>query len=146
MKSDFFRISYLSVHGGVYVDADELCLRPVWPVVRALLAGAQFVGAMSGEPVPYVHSAFLAAPPRAAMFRSALRQLIAAIEANPRPNIWDSAGPGLITRAAAQLVAEDEAGSRRVILMGPAQFQSFCSCMNLQYKFTAKGNWRLLED
>ena len=146
MKSDFFRISYLSVHGGVYVDADEQCLRPLWPVVRALQAGATFVGALSSEPLPYVHSAFLAAPPGSSMFREAFRRLVEGIRAHPRPNIWDAAGPGLITRAVARIIADNQSGNEQVILLRPGQYTSFSKCLNLEYKFTAKGNWRLLED
>lgn len=35
MKADLFRLLYLSIHGGIYADADDLCRHNIQPLIKA---------------------------------------------------------------------------------------------------------------
>ncbi|WP_158814051.1 tetratricopeptide repeat protein [Methylocapsa sp. S129] len=100
-RADIFRLAYLSAEGGFYIDADDRCLAPIatFAPAGASLAlyqenygtiGNDFIGAMSGHPI-------------------IARALVMAVEAMNRGDsdtLWLSTGPGLFTRAFAQVVVE----------------------------------------
>lgn len=100
-RADIFRLAYLAQEGGFYVDADDRCLGNIgllYPEDISLAiyqenygtVANNFVGASRGHPV-------------------ILRPLDLATEAMLRGDsdiVWLSTGPGLLTRAFAQVVVE----------------------------------------
>ncbi len=143
MQSDLFRLAYLSVHGGVYADADELCVADMRGVFAALQQ-VQLVAWTSHDTFPYLHNNFLAAIPGCAVLRGALEEAVRVLDASraagTRTDIWDATGPGLLTRAVGRRLAK----SRDVLLLTDAEYRSFAHTLeDLEYKGRPEGNWRL---
>jgi hypothetical protein len=104
MKADLFRLAYLAVHGGVYVDADDRCTAPLsglLPPGAALVLYREYLGTLGNN--------FLAAAPDHPVIRAALVQATAAINRGDQEILWLSTGPGLITRSVAQQLATGDA-------------------------------------
>ncbi len=102
-KGDLLRLALLTVHGGFYADADDMCLGPLDRVVAPgcgflayqedyLTLGNNLLGAAPGHPV----------------LRRALGQAVAAINEGHNETLWLSTGPGLLTRSFAQVFAEGD--------------------------------------
>jgi inositol phosphorylceramide mannosyltransferase catalytic subunit len=99
-RADILRLEILYRHGGLYVDADVECLRPVDPV----LADAEFVG-VCVKPGRATNT-LIAAVPRHPLLERALR------EVRPMQEYWsleassailkESAGPPLLRRLVAE--------------------------------------------
>lgn len=147
MKSDVFRIAYLASDGGIYVDADEYCRRPLAPILHAL-ASVELVAARSADVAPYLYNAFLAARPRSAIVRRVLEQLLAQLararRAGVRLDIWHATGPGILTRAVSHLLMSEPDACARVLLLTKGQYESFSEERDtMAYKQSTQGNWRL---
>lgn len=150
MKADFFRVAYLAAEGGLYVDADDACGRPLSELVAAI-GGARFAASLSGDVAPYVHNWFLAAAPGQAVLQSALSEMIEGIErahaAGITPDIWHTTGPGMITRAVARWLAAAGTAWGDAVFLTTRQYRGFAVGMEaLAYKKTAAGNWRLAKE
>lgn len=146
MKADFFRVAYLLKEGGIYIDADDACVRPIRTLVQAI-GDARFAASVSGDAAPYVHNWFLAAAPGTAILRSAMAEMIAIIEhlhiAGGRADIWHTSGPGLITRAVARALAEAPEAGGDAIFLTTQQYRGYSATQeDLAYKKTPVGNWR----
>jgi tetratricopeptide (TPR) repeat protein len=150
MKSDVFRLGYLLLHGGVYVDADEICQRSILPVVDAL-DRTECVLYLRGGLMPYVNNSFIAARPRARVIATAFRDVLKALRAaraqGLRPNIWETTGPGALTRAAAGALraaaAEGASPHTTLELMTEGQLTTLAHTNEqLAYKRTSEGDWR----
>ena len=147
MKADYFRVAFLYHAGGLYADADELCLRPLGHLLPAAEEG-EIVAVLSGDLPGYVHNFFLAARPRSRILRLALddatRSIAALLQAGQRPGIWGVTGPGLITRAVGAFLASQPQSWERedVLLLGRRQYASYARTENrLAYKSKAETNW-----
>ena len=147
MKADYFRVAFLYHAGGLYADADELCLRPLGHVLSAAEDG-EIVAVLSGDLPGYVHNFFLAARPRSRILRLALddatQNIARVLQAGQRPGIWGVTGPGLITRAiGAFLAAQPQSWEREdVLLLGRRQYASYARTENrLAYKSKPETNW-----
>ncbi|RVT92211.1 hypothetical protein EOD42_18520 [Rhodovarius crocodyli] len=141
MRSDFIRIAWLHRHGGIYTDADERCLAPLWGEYQSWKHAA--VVLVPDVTVPsYLHNWFIAARPGTALLQAALQDMMAVLGSGPpggRPDIWQTTGPGLITRA---FVAAR--GKQPVVLLDIDRYRRICGNETaLAYKATAEGNWRL---
>ncbi len=102
-RADIFRLAYLASEGGVYADADDRCLAPVasWAPPEASFVGyLELCGAVANN--------CLAAAPGHPVIMRALAGAIEAIERGENDRIWQSTGPGLLTRAFALAVAADK--------------------------------------
>ncbi len=75
-KADIFRLALLVAEGGVYVDADDRCLRPLDTL---LPAGASLV--LSQEEFGCAANHFLAASPGHPVLQAALRAVVMAVNA-----------------------------------------------------------------
>ncbi|AOY97560.1 hypothetical protein BKK79_37110 (plasmid) [Cupriavidus sp. USMAA2-4] len=147
MKSDLFRLAYLARDGGVYVDADEFCRRPLLPLL-AELDTVEFIAARSADVAPYLYNAFLLARPGSGIVAHALELMLDGLararHARHHPDIWHATGPGVLTRAVAGLLVADPAVSARVLLLTKGQYESFSEERDtMAYKQTVDGNWRL---
>ncbi len=150
MKSDVFRLAYLFLHGGVYVDADEACRRPLEPVFDALEEAECVLYLRSGVQ-PYINNSFIAARPQARVIGTALREvtdrLRAARASGQRTDIWHSSGPGALTRAAAAALREAlgrPADASRVLrLITERHLGTYAQTADdLAYKTAPGGDWR----
>jgi Flp pilus assembly protein TadD len=147
MKSDFFRVAYLVTHGGIYVDADDRCVRPVAPLAAALTSNV-FAACASADAAPYVLNGFLAARPQTRVMIAALEEMVRGIEvsvrAGRRADIWHATGPGLITRALARAMTDPSQPAEPIVLLSLRHYRSFAATdESMAYKSTAAGNWRL---
>jgi tetratricopeptide (TPR) repeat protein len=114
-KADLFRLAYLSVEGGFYVDADDRAVAHVETIVpdHVKFAGYQedlgslgnnFLGAASGHPV----------------IKHALRMAVLAVNRGDRDFLWLSTGPGLMSRVFAQFLVDPTTADelfRRTLLL-----------------------------
>lgn len=141
MRSDFIRLAYLYRHGGIYADADEMCAGPLWGEYQSW-KHAPAVLVLDDTIPAYLHNWFIAARPGARLLGAALEDVMARLDrpdAEARPDIWQSTGPGLVTRAFARTAAEEPAA-----LLSVARYRRICrGDTRLAYKATPEGNWRM---
>ena len=108
-KADIFRLAYLLVKGGYYVDADDRCLAPLnsWvPAGASLIAYQEDFGTIANN--------FLGVAPGHPVIALALASATEAVNRGDSDVLWLSTGPGLLTRAFAQVAASDSDGAKLV--------------------------------
>ena len=145
MQSDIFRLAFLQAKGGIYIDADEECLRPLHDI-QAAMQEVEFAAWLAPETPPYVYNGFLAAragcPLVAWALGEAVRGVTVALEKGGRIDIWQLTGPGLMTRAVGRFVVQP-GFRRRAMLLTDQEYRAFGATKDLAYKETKEGNWRL---
>lgn len=162
MRSDYFRMCYLLVEGGLYVDADDVLVGDDWkwifegarlklqPLCYDLEANAMAASSdiwqrevPATQRVFYVNNNPMAAPPRHALLRRALESATAKLlEVSCCKDIQATTGPGNMTAALTAHAWElREAGV-------PADFEFLRDwevitevCWNLSYRNDTR-NWR----
>jgi len=150
MKADVFRLCFLDVCGGVYIDADERCAMPA----VEFFAGwedAPFAASISHNLPFYVHNWFLCSVPGHPIVKIAIELMAAGLEAaresGTKPHIWRSTGPGCITRAIALHCRRSEEAHGRMpedfVLISHGTYRRFAKMPDLAYKRQQAGNWRL---
>lgn len=134
MKADLFRLALLGEEGGVYADADDRCLAPI----RPLLAGG--VGFLSyQEDLGSLGNNVLAAVPGHPIVRLARDLACAAVNRGDNDILWLSTGPGLLSRAAARLLATQPDAMRDVRIIDRHQLSRFVAIHCLTgYKSTER--------
>jgi len=100
-KADVFRLSFLGAQGGLYADADDRGLQPVRPL---LSQDASLVAWL--EPFGTLGNNFIAAAPGNPVILRAQRLAAEAMNRHDKDIPWLSTGPGLLTRAFAQILSE----------------------------------------
>lgn len=137
-RADIFRLAYLTINGGFYIDADDRCNRRIDSFVAADTAlalyqenygtiGNNFIGAMPGHP----------------LLAHALRLGTEAINRGDNDILWLCTGPGLVTRAFAHFLsgaianAGDWRNGTAVLELGQIQRSVGFHC-RVVYKKTAK--------
>jgi tetratricopeptide (TPR) repeat protein len=135
-KADIFRLAWLVAEGGVYADADDRCLAPLdqlWPGQAGLVLyledhltlGNNFIAAAKGHKI-ILH---------------ALKLVVLAVNRGDTDNIWLASGPGLLTRAFAQVLADMESDTLPqgvVILERQRLFATFAIHCTAGYKRTER--------
>ena len=99
-RADLIRLAYLSVQGGFYADADDRCIAPLGSFVppdAALVTWQEDFGTLGNN--------FLGAAPGHPVIALALRLGTEALNRGDNDFLWLSTGPGLLSRAFAQVVA-----------------------------------------
>jgi tetratricopeptide (TPR) repeat protein len=105
-RADIFRLAWLAKEGGLYADADDRRLAPLADLVpdgAGLVAYQENYGSIANN--------FLAAMPGHPVIVRALDLATIALNRGDKDFVWLSTGPGLMTRAMAQVLAEDEDGA-----------------------------------
>ncbi|MES2019757.1 MAG: tetratricopeptide repeat protein [Pseudomonadota bacterium] len=143
MKADFFRVAYLVAEGGLYIEADDACLRPLVELLGAI-GGADFAASFSGDVAPYVHNCFVAAAPGAPILKLALADMIDRIDRahvqGIKADIWHTTGPGLITRSVPRWLAENPEAGGDVVFLTTRQYRGFArSVEDLEGKMASAG-------
>lgn len=96
-KADIFRLAVLWHEGGIYLDVDDRCLKPLDDLVDPRF---RFIGHQ--EPQKSIGNNFLAVRRRDPIMRAALDEAVGAFSGPRGESLWLSTGPGAITRAVAQ--------------------------------------------
>ena len=105
--SDLFRLAYLFREGGFYIDADDRCVGHLSAITapdvvlvtyqeQYATLGNNFLGCIPGEPV----------------IGRALTLAVESLARGDPDTIWLATGPGLLTRAFAEVLAEQGAAWR----------------------------------
>jgi mannosyltransferase OCH1-like enzyme len=104
-KADIFRLAYLVAKGGIYVDADDRCLKPLNSFLSpfATLAVHQ-------EDYGSIGNNFIASVPEHPVLMRALELAVVAMRREDHDLVWLSTGPGLLTRAFAHEWAAERPG------------------------------------
>lgn len=148
MKADFFRLAYLSVEGGIYVDADEECLGPLDPLLSEFPEKELLL--FIAPDAFFVSNGFILCAPGNRIIRAALERATAAIEAasgrSIRPDIWATTGPAQLSAAVAEAMLADGEELRQFVEQSGFLYweerRRFASVRDLGYKRTGTGNWR----
>ena len=149
MQADVFRIAFLGEEGGLYADADELCLAPM-DAVLAQAAKAEIAAIRSGETPNFLHNYFMGSRAGSPTFQRALVMatdaIMLAAQQQRSIDIWHCTGPGLVTRAAGLTIAErfDTIDASEIALVPMQQYRAFTRVHHeLAYKQQPSTNWRL---
>jgi hypothetical protein len=150
MKSDLFRLCYLHVHGGIYIDVDVNCHGPLENILVASDFGC-FLFYAEGKPW-CVENGFIVSEPAngliAAMIGNLERNLVQFRDKQRFRGIWAESGPGLATETMMGLLARYILHGEGAALVGgflmSRNDRSAISYVHdeLEYKRTAEGNWR----
>lgn len=135
--SDILRLAILWHEGGVYIDSDDLCLRPLSDSLRLDL---RFIGYQ--EYLMSIGNNFMAVQPRDPMIRAALDEATSSFTSTTGESPWLSSGPGVISRAVARYFIEDDGSLTQGVLLLPASdLRTFLAThIPLTYK-TSERHW-----
>ena len=103
MKADIFRLGWLSHYGGVYADCDDRCRSDLSPL---LSDGVELV--LYQEDLGSVGNNFIACAPRHPVICAAFDAAVRTVSGGQTEILWLATGPGLLTRALAAWLAEDD--------------------------------------
>lgn len=136
-QSDLFRLAVLWHEGGVYLDADDLCMVPLSDI---LPRDIRLAGVL--EDWMSVGNNFLAVRPQDPIIREALDDAARAFKASNGESIWLSTGPGATSRAVAKLGVEADGSLAKGIWLQPLPRlrESFAPHIVLSYKDT-RAHW-----
>jgi hypothetical protein len=149
MKSDFFRVAFLAINGGIYIDADESAYRPLSELI-GIHPDKDFFVRLSVRHF-FVTNGFIACPPsHKIMFRVLLNikdAMVEYLESGLRPNIWDATGPTQFTRALAESMIDaamdrDRETIRKVGFILHHTLNGFVATTPMEYK-SSRANWRV---
>jgi mannosyltransferase OCH1-like enzyme len=146
MESDFLRLAYLFKNGGIYIDADEACVGPLWGPYQDWKAFDLVLVASSSTPF-YLMNGFLAARPGAKLLEESLLEAVSIINnpmnLNKKIDIWDTTGPGLITRSYVRKMVSNRTPPLGVAILTFQNYRRMClEWSHLAYKARPEGNWR----
>jgi tetratricopeptide (TPR) repeat protein len=99
-KADLFRLAFLFAKGGFYADADDRCLKSlssIVPTYANLFVYQEDFGTLGNN--------LIGAVPQHPVIGCALDLAVEAVDRGDRDILWLSTGPGLLTRAFAQILA-----------------------------------------
>lgn len=102
-ESDFFRLCYIGVNGGIYADCDD------WLIGDALkLIGPHTCLTAFREPTGAIGNNIIIAPPQHPAIIWAALSAKRALERGDGESVWSKLGPGLLTRAIAWFVSHSK--------------------------------------
>jgi mannosyltransferase OCH1-like enzyme len=92
MRADIFRLVFLSVSGGVYVDADDLCRHDIDPL---LASGFDLI--LMQENLASIGNNFIAAAPGQPCIEFILNTIVDLVIEKQGNNVWFLTGPGALS-------------------------------------------------
>ena len=137
-KADIFRLAWLFARGGYYVDADDRCLGAIDTVIPSWVALALYQ-----EDYCTIGNNFIGSAPQHSVIGRALDLAVEAVNRGDRDLLWFSTGPGLLTRALSQVIANSSLDYsiwlEGLVVLGRTQINRATSfhCMT-SYKHTAR--------
>lgn len=149
MKSDLFRLCYLSRFGGIYLDVDEACRRSPAALLDSVSDLTLAVPLSMTWPY-YTNNNLIAAAPEHPVIEQALVEAVGLITASAasgeRPDLWSTTGPGVLTRNVVRYIREGRGGETSRLGLFSASYLDRLAGLNnsLTYKGSAEGNWRLI--
>ena len=99
-KADLFRLAWLFARGGFYVDSDDRCHAPLTDVVPA-----EATLALYQEDLGTLGNNIIGTVPQHPLLGRALDLAVAGVNAGGGDGVWLGTGPGLLTRAFAEMLA-----------------------------------------
>lgn len=99
-RADLFRLAYLAANGGYYVDVDDRCLSKLDDSILGEVSLCLYQ-----EDFGTIGNDFLGAIPRHPVILKALSLAVSAVNRGDNEMLWLCTGPGLMTRALAQILA-----------------------------------------
>ncbi|HEV7457176.1 MAG TPA: glycosyltransferase [Roseococcus sp.] len=113
-ESDFFRLCFLLVRGGIYADCDDRLIMPLAPLVQGRTGLVVF-----REPGGVIANNFLMATPHHPVLAQAAVAARQALVRRDHDSPWSKTGPGLLTRmvAAGLRAASGEAGAAPISIL-----------------------------
>ncbi|WP_207539800.1 GtrA family protein [Sabulicella rubraurantiaca] len=121
-KSDVFRLAWLYASGGWYADCDDRCHAPlatIAPPGATLVAHQEELGSLCNN--------LVGAVPQHEVIGRALRDAVAAARTGDSDYLWLATGPGCLTRAAAETLADPILAPRRGWAAWPCWGSASCS-------------------
>ena len=109
-RADLIRLAYLAVKGGIYADADDRCIVAVGSFIPS---DATFVAYQ--EDYGTLGNNFLAVVPNHPVICLALQLAATALNRGDNDLLWLSTGPGVLSRAFAQVLSDRPEGSDATI-------------------------------
>jgi tetratricopeptide (TPR) repeat protein len=110
-ESDFLRLCLIYKFGGLYVDADDKAVGDIGAFARL---GAGLV--VAREPIGAVANNTLAAPPGHPILRIAIEMTMRSLMAYENDGAWFKTGPGMLTRAIARFITQNDPDAVRASL------------------------------
>jgi mannosyltransferase OCH1-like enzyme len=92
MRADIFRLAYLSIKGGIYIDADDRCTHSLEGLLEF---GYELIVMQEGD--GSIGNNFLAATPNHPWISHALDTVTSFVNQRQGDNIWLVSGPGAIS-------------------------------------------------
>jgi mannosyltransferase OCH1-like enzyme len=119
-RADLFRLAYLAQEGGFYVDADDRCLSRI-----GLLFPGNVALAVYQENYGTIANNFLGASRGNPVILRALELAVEAVLRGDNDIVWLSTGPGLLTRAFAQILATSDTLLEQTVIRELGETQRF---------------------
>lgn len=145
MKSDLFRMCYLAVRGGIYVDVDIDCFASLELIFNNYQFEC-FLFYTKGQPC-CIDNDFIACQANNLIILAILDKIHEHLTVERSfSSVWECTGPGAVSIAMLQLLMKDilhYRGNLRGLQLAPHSVaQHAYSHAELAYKKTIEGNWR----
>lgn len=122
VQSDIFRIAYLYVNGGIYVDCDDLCRNFSY---EDLLDGSETVFQI--EKYGTLGNNFIATVPGVDFFLELLIRIVKNIEEDNSLDAWIKSGPGVLSLEFARYYAENITALSGVKVISYSEYSKYVS-------------------
>ena len=150
-KADFFRLAYLYKRGGFYIDADEVCDRPLDSCFRT--GGVEQVYTFSRGLPSCVNNWFIGAACGTRIiertFGNCMENLSSVVRHGPKTNVWVLTGPGVLSFSILDLFCDpaEQLGGRAfgtTVLLEESEYRRLFDAPPMRYKNEKEGNWRMI--
>ena len=138
-QADYFRLAYLNIHGGIYADADDVCVSSIHPLLEG---GYSFIAKQ--ESLSSIGNNFLCAIPQHPIIRSAFNHAHRNLLSYTAENAWFKTGPAILTVATAehiaQLILSRKLTNNSTLILSLYELKKYVKeHMQLSYKTTDQG-------
>lgn len=136
MQSDLFRLLFLYVHGGIYVDADLRRKESVWPLV-SLTKGALVFKRYRNEEIKFPNSFLIFRYKRHPIVQQLMETGLQNIEARMDGSAWSVTGPKLLIDLFSALTHDRSALLKDLVIINEKHLAQYLSFEQPAYKRTA---------